>query len=587
MNYKAHIPAGIAFAGAFSLAAGWVAVVPVLIGGAVGGALPDIDIEGSAIEKLGSKSATSARKTVGRLGGPGKLLMKIWELLGHAVDIIFLAPLGKLWRFLSKNVFGRIYLAIYRFGSFGPEQKTLGELLHWNGNSKPWAHRGGITHSFSFMVTSCILTVPIAFIFQSPEFLIGCEAGIVSHLFADSLCKSGTKYFFPFQPKIGFDNENGAGRGRDIRLLPKGLQVSTGKDSITNAELDELEITDERKARTERRLRRREKMWQWIFRLSAVAVCAFLLTGFAMRTGGLAFSAPVFGGEPIFQIDPSDGVSLGGDAGAAVRSGAATGENGQSAWEASGNTVQSQTQSIDNATMPAAGDSDQSGMSETAGGNGNETGPSGSDPDTQPVSAAVVSDGNDNTQANGTVAVPSFDIATAGATVGGVNPYVLLQNDYNEKPEVQGPVSLTKGDLSITCLPRGIVKMPDESLWIAGVGPVTKENLENPKWVFTQQEKDMLLRAAAAQRADAIPSSIGAVAAAVPQGMQDAGAAAEEAVDNATEATGSAAESAMDWLSSLFGGGKSSSSKNDGNGDSTGGGYKGGFLGITEWTESG
>lgn len=530
INYKAHIPAGITFAGLFSLIMGWVAVIPVLIGGAVGGALPDIDTEGAAIEKMGSKSASAAHKTIGKMGSGGKMIARMMAAVGSAVDLIFLAPLGRLWRFLSENIFGRVYLAVYRFGSFGADNKSLGEVLHWNGDSKPWAHRGGITHSFSFMLTSCVFTVPIAFIFQSPEFLLGCELGIVSHLFADSLCKSGVKFFFPFQPKIGFDNENGAGRGRDIRLLPKGMQVSTGKDRLTNAELDNY--PDQEKAAKDRRLRFREKMWQWIFKVSALICVVLLVVGFAGRAGGVAFSAPIFGGELVASIELPNMPS-------------------------------------NDSQQPSTGEDKASPATNTSENDvpdGNE-GEKESDDNIVSASNEVPETGN--------VSGTQVDIASAGGTLAGVNPYKFDSSSSLTKPEIKGPTSLTRGDLSIKSLPKGIMKMPDETLWVIGVGPVSVANLDNPRWMFTKEEKEMLLRAASAQRFEDIPNSISSIFK-DPAGTVDAIAGtAENMANDAQNAASGAAGGLSGWISDATG-----------VDISKGNGYTGGFLGLTDWTDS-
>lgn len=513
---------------------GWVAVIPVLIGGAVGGALPDIDTEGAAIEKMGSKSTSAAYKTVGKMGGTGKRIALFISAVGQALDSIFLAPLGKLWRFLSQNVFGRVYLAVYRFGSFGEDSKTLGEVLHWNGESKPWAHRGGITHSFSFMLTSCVLTVPVAFIFQSPEFLIGAELGIISHLFADSLCKSGVKFFFPFQPKIGFDNDSGAGRGRDIRLLPKGMQVSTGKDRITNSELDNY--TDPVKAAKDRKLRFREKLWQWIFKLLAVVAVVLLVVGWTGRAGGVAFSANLFGEQdnPIALSSPIDSLS-----------------------QTDGNTQPPQNDKPSNTPVVSP-------APETVA--DNET----------PMNNAVSQTGTASIEGTGD-AYSQVDIGVAGKETAGVNP-VPLERSATSKPEMRGPSSLTMADVSVKDLPRGIMKMPDESLWVVGVGPVNRENLDNPKWTFTQEEKDWLLLLASKQRMNNIPKSINDV----PDIINDVANTAQETIDNAQEAGGDAANGLAGWLSDISG---IDIAGSDGT-NVSGGGYTGGFLGLTEWTNS-
>lgn len=523
----------------------------------MGGALPDIDTEGAAIEKMGAKSAQTANKTIGKLGGFGKGVARLWAAIGKAIDVIFLAPLGRLWRFLSQNLFGRVYLAVYHFGSFGAEEKSLGQLLHWNGDSKPWAHRGGITHSFSFMLTSCVLLVPVAFIFQSPEFLLGAELGIVSHLFADSLCKSGVKFFFPFQPKIGFDNENGAGRGRDIRLLPKGMQVSTGKDRLTNRELDAY--ADQAKAMRDRKLRFREKLWQWIFKVLAALFVVLLVVGVGARSGGIAFSAPIFGGEPIAELNLSDiGANMGGTANGGGGDANATPSKEGAAFQASGNNAN------------AAADNGNTSGSSNNNGDGEQN-------DAQDVvSAGENSSGQQNDSGATSASGSQVNVAQDGGTVAGVVIAKIPVNmTNNTKPEIKGPLSLTKGDVSIRRLPKGIMKMPDESLWVIGVGPVSKANLDNTggRWIFTEEEKEELLRYAAAQRFEDIPTSVSGVFTNTVQNIQDtAQDVADEAQNTANEAKGGL----WGWLSDMtgvdLGGG--------------GGSYQGGFMDMTQWTDN-
>lgn len=529
INYKAHIPAGIAFAGGVSMIAGWPVVIPALVGGAIGGALPDIDIEGSAIEKMGDKTARVVERSFGekRTRSLGvRRFTGALSVVGKGIDMIFLAPIARAWRFLSKKVFGNIYLKLYNLGSFGPDKLTLGEKLHWNGDSKPWAHRGGITHSISFMVTSCVLTLPVAFIFQSPEFLIGVEAGIASHLFADSLCKSGVKYLFPFQPRIGFDNDNGAGRGRDIRLLPKGLQVVTGKDRITNKELEEYPDRD--KALHDRRLRNRERMWQWIFKLAALALFICLLIGVA-GPGGVAVSA--------FGQDFSDAQS----------------------------PVTAIVQQADEEQSTSATSGQQ------------DSGNNGSDE----ASASAGTDG-DNEEDNNGIQVPegsataTGDVAKMGGDLTGADMIAVQGDNVNSKPEIKGVTSLTFGDIDIKDLPRGVVKMPDESLWIIGVGPVTRDNINNnPLWQFTDEEKTRLIAAASAQRLDGIPTSVSNLitnsGAFISDAAKDAADAAAGAANNAKDDAEEAAEGPFAFISELLGGGS---------------GYKGGFLGLTTWTDS-
>ena len=97
------------------------------------------------------------------------------------------------------------------------------------------------------------------------------------------------------------------------------------------------------------------------------------------------------------------------------------------------------------------------------------------------------------------------------------------------------PTSLTYGDLSVAELPKGIVKLPDESLWIVNVGPVNEANLNDPRCSYTDDEKARLLQAANAQRiaelrgtaADALKSAGDSVGDAIDK----AGNAIDEAGD--------------------------------------------------------
>ena len=518
--------------------AGWPVVVPVLIGGAFGGALPDIDIEGSAIENMGDKTAGAVDQAVGKRGSVGKRISKALSAIGKAVDMIFLAPIGKLWRFLSKNLFGKVYLKLYHLGKFGSEGKSLGEVLKWNGEGKPWAHRGGITHSFSFMFTSCIITAPVAFVFQSPEFLIGCEAGIVSHLVADSFCKSGVKFFYPFQPKIGFDNESGAGRGRDIRLLPKGMQVSTGKDRITNTELENY--PDQEKAMRDRKLRFREKMWQWIFKVLALLAIIALFVGLA-GPGGVAMSA--MGKDFSGQASPiAAALSDQGE----TQSGQDDGQGGQVAQDASdttnGNAEAGTSMSVTTETVVPEGSS--STLVDTSQ-EGSSSNPNG------------------------------IDIARAGSDLSGVDAISVQGTSANSKPEIKGPTSFTMGDIDVKDLPRGVVKMPDESLWIVGVGPVTRENLDNPLWQFTDDEKIKLIAAASAQRLNDIPTSVSNIFTDTSQVITDATGEAKDAITGAADETQESVGGIAGWFKDITGIDVSNS-----------GGYKGGFLGITTWTDT-
>lgn len=474
MNYHAHIPAGVTFAAGTALIMGWGFSVPLLIGGAIGGALPDIDIEGSAIEKLGTKSAEVVNKAFGGTGG--KRFTKIITALGKILDALILKPVSKLWRLLSQYVFGAVYRKLYESGANGRTRQCFGERMHWLDEKKPWEHRGGITHSLSFLLTSSLFNYPfLVLLLGWDKVYIGIMAGIISHLIADSFCRSGVKFFFPWHPKVGFRHPNGGKQGHDVRLLPPSLQVVTGKDRITNKELDAY--TDKAKAKEDRKLRRREKTWQWFFK--ALGLVLIIMLAYFTFSG-----------------------------------------------------------KVSNADAESQNDEDSIGISATQDGS---------------QSQPPAKDDND----------PSQDIVTEGSSASGVNP----TDDYSQEdmvgilaPENEGPTSLTSGDANLSDLPKGIIKLPDESLYIVGVGPVSKGNLENPKWVFTDDEKRRLLSLSMAQRIDGIPDK------------------AEETVRKMTSDQNSNdngnSGGLLEWLGEAVGI------------DNLESGYTGGFLGITPWTST-
>ena len=508
INYKAHIPAGVLFTAVAAFIAGLPAVIPFLIGGALGGALPDIDIEGSAVQKMGSKAVGGAGRVANKVTkGRARAVGGITKAIGMAIDKIILTPICSAWRWLAKNVFGRMYSAIYSLGSANGG-RPFGERLHWD-SSDPSSHRGGITHSFAFLVGSCIITVPIALLTNSFAFWAGCEVGILSHLVADAMCRSGVKFFWPFMVPIGFAHPNGGKVGNGIRILPPQLQVVTGAANKSSQEIDNM--ANETEAANARRLRRREIMWQWIFKLLALAFIVMLFVGVGPAPGGFAWT---FDGTAE-QIPVQTEVS-------------------QPASES-----ESQQDQNANANQNVASQDNQDNQV------------------AQPASAASYS-GN---------------IAEEGGSVAGVNPLGQVRSETGSVPETAGPRSLTNGDVSLKNLPRGVYKTPDEKLWIIGVGEVNEANLENPRWVFTEEEKKALLRAVSAQRSEGIPESASQFAQNLANGAANVAREGSEAANEAANATSEGVGGIMEWLREITGLGGGS------------GAYDGGFLGITPYTK--
>ena len=116
MQYKAHIPAGIALAATVTLVTGQPLDFLMLVGGAVGGALPDIDVsgddnQGSAVQHLGSKAGSAMSKTV--VLSP---IAKLTRPIGAVLDVVVLGPACRIWRFLATRLLGPAYMAVAKSG---------------------------------------------------------------------------------------------------------------------------------------------------------------------------------------------------------------------------------------------------------------------------------------------------------------------------------------------------------------------------------------------------------------------------------------------------------------------------------------
>lgn len=145
--------------------------------------------------------------------------------------------------------------------------------------------------------------------------------------------------------------------------------------------------------------------------------------------------------------------------------------------------------------------------------------------------------------------------------------------------ESKGPTSLTYGDLSVAELPKGIVKLPDESLWIVNVGPVNEANLNDPRCSYTDDEKARLLQAANAQR-------IAELRGTAADALKSAGDSVGDAIDKAGNAATNGAKGSGNFLINLL---NNLTGLNVGSDVSTENIKKGpqwGFMGITPYTSS-
>lgn len=481
MNYHAHIPAGVAFAAGACLVTHIPLSIPMLIAGGVGGALPDIDHPSGngAVSSLGSKAGGLIQSATG-----GRVT--IFKKVGMVGDMFILKPLVHLWLLFAQHVLSPLYMKIY---------EAFGSGIGWS-EDDPAEHRGGLTHSIVFMLFTTILMFPITnFLMHDNLVLAGLELGILSHLFADSVCKSGIKWFWPWLPKIGhWDDTHEKGNG--IRLIPVSWCMSTGKCPTRN---DYLELGRGTKRYNEmRKAYYKEKGWQWGFKTAMVILIVLCVTGLCGGAGSIAWGASQFATSP--------------------------------AGEAHVKTSQMREQAVKTDVVSEIADGDASN-----------------------------SDSSSNTT------------TSASTKVG----------------EHQGPTSLTYGDIDASELPNGIVKMPDETLWVVGVGRVSSETLESPTLMLTQDEKNKLLAASTAQRLKDIPSGASKainsatntaqnVANDASNTVSDAGNAGSNATSDFSneynKTTGGSGNGVTNVLSEMFGG------PGDGNGF--------GFLGLTPYTSN-
>lgn len=394
MQYKAHIPAGVAFAATAMLVSGRPLDFIMLVGGGIGGALPDIDVQGdhnqgSAVQHLGTKASSAMDKTV--VLSP---LAKVTRPLAVAFDAVVLGPACRIWRIVATKVLGPAYKAVARSG--------FGRLLRLD-RDDPSVHRGGLTHSLLSMLLFSLPLFPLCMLLHAPQLWEGIMWGMLSHLVCDAFCKSGVKFLWPWVPDIGFRNEDGVGGREGIKLLPASALMKTGKCPTRG----ELKSHKGRRDYQEcKKYYLLEVGWQRFFQVLAVVVPVLVALGVGPASGKVAFAGN------MFDLAHKE------EAGALQRLGSSV--------------------------IPVS-----------------ESDPSVTTAD----DASKVADGR-------------------GTRV----------------DEHKGPTSLTYGDIDASTLPAGIVKMPDESLWVAGVGRVTAETLSDPALALTEEEKGRLLAAATWQR---------------------------------------------------------------------------------------
>lgn len=509
----------------------------MMLGGAFGGALPDIDIEGSAVEKLGTKAAggagavTKAVTTVsgGFLAKPMKLLRGLLKGIGRIINF-FLGLIAGAWRWCAEHIFGNIYFFLY---------DLFGNKIGWS-EEKPWTHRGGFTHSFLFMITALIFLLPVCLLCGSWDFLIGGELGVLSHLFADALCRSGVKFFWPWVPPIGFPNGEGKRKGNGIRLLPFHLLVRTGCDQLSD---DDINVKHGEERKELKKLRRREKAWQKVFQILALFMMLLIVSGVGPGAGTVPFADAAFPRDSaLFQTDPGN-----------------------------------QQQGSQDGAQDQAGSREQENREEPG-----KSGASGSSPDsgnTQDAAGDSPDGKSSNVIGNSEVSVAAQD----GRLTRDVD------DGTRTVPEKKGKTSRTEGDVSISALPKGVMKMPDETLCVVGGGEIVagnQENLDKSEWNFSDKEKARLMDTAEKNRHIVETAVAGTL-----QGASDAANAVGDAAQNGAAAAGDAIGSGANAVGEAASGtvNAAENSANEAKGlfeqlKDNAGNFHFGFLGFTPYT---
>lgn len=264
MKYASHIPAGVAFAATLNIIIGAGLSVPMLVGGMLGGVIPDMDIQGSAAESTTNKSFKAVKKVIP--GSRNNSITKGLNIITKIIDGIILKPFAMIHRFIAKRFIDPLYYMI-------ADNVDAYEKWGWS-KDKPSAHRG-FTHTLLFIFIFCLPIAIINFVLTGTLFFtLGMLAGLISHLWCDSMCRSGIRWFWPFIPKIGYPDIRGQKIGDGIRFLPPSKQVSTGAVQS----LKEIEhLKGSREYDEKLTLFKRERRWQHGIMAYMIIACIILL----------------------------------------------------------------------------------------------------------------------------------------------------------------------------------------------------------------------------------------------------------------------------------------------------------------------
>jgi membrane-bound metal-dependent hydrolase YbcI (DUF457 family) len=590
MNYAAHIPGGIALAAGMAWLTGSPLSIVYLAGGALGGILPDIDTGGKVVKKRNrggevigsgawehvdtrkqpvvdededlsyvpaSMKLWTGTKTVGKFGshtiGQLKKLPApagpLFELLGHAVDIFFIALFCGLWTPIS-NLLDRSYMKLYRSTLSKAPTDERGRSRFKDGCN---VHRG-MTHSLFGLIPLTLLVLPlsiaIGFIPYSGgvmSFLNGVLVGCIAHLLADGVCKSGVNLFWPLAKPFYF--------------APKNLRMSTAAIKPENQGHFLL------------------KAYEYLNKFLAVASLVLCLAAIPPSSGLVQIpfvgdvrlaSARAAQEQPTSEqinnqlvgmnlISPDENIDTGNitlneekedDRSSLVADGAETGDASDGS---SGN----------------GGDDGDGGDSAGNRADGNTEGKD-SQGDGNTEGKDRQGDGNTDTPAAIEVGAPDSEPEEGSSPI----PADFDGSGVSDVPENIGPMALKLVDLSYKDIPKGVIKLPDGSLYIAGIGPVDSDTVNDPSIALTDAEKNKLL---AAMMSENVPD--------LPDYTDSVGKALENAQQQGQGILGS--------ISQLFGGSGGSWSLNPGQNGNIGlitgdgnQGVLGGFLGITPYTKT-